>query len=253
METEETAAVDEVWKRHDLVQKFLTGVRGGIPYAADQIDIMLRVFSATNRPIHRFLDLGSGSGPLAAALLSRFPDAVAVLVDFSEPMLDVARQQFPSPPHVVIQVDFGQPGWIETVGQYAPFDAVVSGYAIHHQPDDRKRSLYAEILDHLALGAAFVNVEHVAPASPWVGRQNDELFIDSLSRHHQRIGSGKSREEIAAEYVYRPDKSANILASVDEQCRWLRDLGYVDVDCYFKVFELAVFGGRRPPDPSNFD
>jgi hypothetical protein len=26
----------------------------------------------------------------------------------------------------------------------------------------------------------------------------------------------------------------------------LRDIGFVDVDCYFKVFELAVFGGRKP-------
>jgi hypothetical protein len=27
---------------------------------------------------------------------------------------------------------------------------------------------------------------------------------------------------------------------------WLREIGYVDVDCYFKSFEFAVFGGRRP-------
>jgi hypothetical protein len=27
--------------------------------------------------------------------------------------------------------------------------------------------------------------------------------------------------------------------------RWLRDIGFT-VDCYLKVFELAVFGGRRP-------
>jgi hypothetical protein len=26
----------------------------------------------------------------------------------------------------------------------------------------------------------------------------------------------------------------------------LREIGYTDVDCYLKVFELAVFGGRKP-------
>ena len=31
-----------------------------------------------------------------------------------------------------------------------------------------------------------------------------------------------------------------------QQCAWLRDIGFTDVDCYLKVFELAVFGGRRP-------
>jgi hypothetical protein len=46
--------------------------------------------------------------------------------------------------------------------------------------------------------------------------------------------------------VHRPDKAANILAPVEAQCDWLREIGYEDVDCYFKVLELAVFGGRRP-------
>jgi len=43
----------------------------------------------------------------------------------------------------------------------------------------------------------------------------------------------------------RPDKDANILLSVDTQCKWLREIGYEDVDCYFRIYELAVFGGRR--------
>ena len=44
----------------------------------------------------------------------------------------------------------------------------------------------------------------------------------------------------------RADKAANILAPVDDQCRWLREIGFADVDCYFKAFELALFGGRKP-------
>ncbi len=33
---------------------------------------------------------------------------------------------------------------------------------------------------------------------------------------------------------------------VEAQCKWLRELGYADVDCYLKLFEIAVFGGRKP-------
>ena len=36
------------------------------------------------------------------------------------------------------------------------------------------------------------------------------------------------------------------MASVEDQCEWLREIGFADVDCFFKVFELAVFGGRKP-------
>ena len=237
---------DDVWKSADLTRTFLEGVRGGIPYAVDQIEIMLRVVQGAGIPVSRFLDLGSGAGALAAALLTRFPNATGVLVDFSEPMLDAARGIFTEPPHHLIEADFGESAWVPDVQSLAPFDVVVSGYAIHHQPDNRKRQVYQEIFDLLTPGGVFVNVEHVEPASPWISTLNDELFVDSLHAHHQRIGSGKSREQVATEYVYRPDKAANILAPVEAQCGWLRDIGFHDVDCYFKVFELAVFGGRKP-------
>ncbi|MGD9854499.1 MAG: class I SAM-dependent methyltransferase [Planctomycetaceae bacterium] len=236
----------DVWKSPDLVRTFLEGVRGGIPYAADQIDIMVQVVNAASRRISRFLDLGSGAGTLAAALLAAHPGAEAVLADFSEPMLEAARRVFPSPPHTLLQCDFNDPQWSDAFRDLAPFDAVVSGYAIHHSPDDTKRSIYAAIFDLLAPGGVFVNIEHVKPATPWVGSLNDALFVDTIHAHHQRIGSGKSRDKVAEEYVFRPDKQANILAPVEEQCDWLRTIGFQDVDCYFKVFELAVFGGRRP-------
>jgi SAM-dependent methyltransferase len=237
---------DDVWKSAELTRTFLEGVRGGIPYAADQIEIMLRVIERAGIPISRFLDLGSGAGALATAVLSRFPEASAVLVDFSEPMLDAGRASFPEPPHHLIHEDFGEPGWVDAVQPLGTFDAIVSGYAIHHQPDDRKRAVYRELFGLLAPGGVFVNVEHVAPASSWIADLNNELFIDSIHAHHQRIASGKSREQIADEYVHRPDKEANILAPVGDQCDWLRQIGFEDVDCYFKVFELAVFGGRKP-------
>jgi 16S rRNA G1207 methylase RsmC len=44
----------------------------------------------------------------------------------------------------------------------------------------------------------------------------------------------------------RLDKSDNILAPVSAQCDWLSSIGYEDVDCFFKCFELAIFGGRKP-------
>jgi len=62
----------------------------------------------------------------------------------------------------------------------------------------------------------------------------------------QLAGGARSRREVAAEHHARPDEAANILASVETQCEWLRELGFEDVDCYFKYFELAVFGGRKP-------
>jgi hypothetical protein len=57
---------------------------------------------------------------------------------------------------------------------------------------------------------------------------------------------GVSREEVANRYYNRPDKDANLLASVSDNCRWLKEAGFVEVDCYFKILELALMGGVKP-------
>jgi tRNA (cmo5U34)-methyltransferase len=239
---------DEVWKRDSLVRTFLDGIRGGIPFGAEQIEVMLRVIEARRAPVARFADLGCGGGALAQALLRQYPKAHATLVDFSEPMLDAARAQLggysPAPQFTV--ADLATPAWRTSIAGRAPVDVVVSGYAIHHLSDERKQALYAEIFNLLAPGGMFVNVEHVASHTAWIEALSDDLVIDSLHAFHATQGSRKSRAQVADEFVHRPDKAANILVPVEVQCEWLRAIGYADVDCYFKVFELAVFGGRRP-------
>lgn len=243
---------DEVWKSESLARTFLSGVRGGLPFAAEQIDILLRLVAATGQPVRSLADLGCGDGILARAVLARFPAAAfpqlrATLVDFSEPMLERAQAQLAGDRRVKsVLADFGQESWKTAIADRAPFDLIISGYAIHHQPDQRKREIYAEIFELLEPGGLFVNTEHVASPSDWVQSISDGLYIDCIHGFQQSQGSQKSRDQIAQEFFYRPDKAANILAPVEAQCEWLRAIGFQDVDCYFKAFEAAIFGGRRP-------
>ena len=239
---------DTVWQAASVSERFLDGVRGAIPLAAEQIDVVLRVVRAAQPALGNFLDLGCGDGILGRAVLSNFPGARATFLDFSEPMLKRAREIAAREGHEghFVLKDFGSSGWEEAVRGQAPFDAILSGYAIHHLPDERKRELYGEIFKLLAPWGLFLNLEHVASPTPWVEKIYDNLSVDRLYEFHVRAEPGKTREQIANEYYYRPDKAANILAPVELQCQWLREIGYVDVDCYMKIFELALFGGRRP-------
>jgi tRNA (cmo5U34)-methyltransferase len=78
----------------------------------------------------------------------------------------------------------------------------------------------------------------------------DDFFVDHLHAFHARRDASADRESVAAGYCKRPDKKENILAAVEDQCVWLRETGFHDVDCFFKVFELALFGGRKPSNHS---
>ena len=244
-----------VWKDPGLVENYLAQARKGVPLAQIQLDVMMRVIAGTkNAPAHgeqtvrNFLDLGCGDGILAATILDKYPHARGTLVDFSMPMIQAAvrnLQAYSNSLHVS-SADYTDPSWFDIISSHAPFDVVVSGFSIHHQPDPVKRQVYLDIFDLLEPGGVFVNIEHVSSASAHIEGLYDEYFIDSLWAAQLTAGDAQTRDQIALAYHKREDKQANILAPVELQCEWLRDIGYGDVDCFFKVFELAVFGGRRP-------
>ena len=237
----------EVWKSKEVTEKYLSGFRGAIPLAKVQIEIMIRVIASCNLKIERILDLGCGDGILTASILQQYPSASGVLLDISEPMLQAAEKKLVNYNDKLdfLLLDYGDSQWIERGKTEGPFNVIISGFSIHHQNDSRKRELYSEIYELLKTGGLFLNLEHVSSSSEWVSSLFDEYFIDSLYSMHLRNGAEKTRQEIADEFYRRDDKAANILAPVEKQCEWLRDIGFQDVDCYFKVFELALFGGRK--------
>src|SRR3954447_6150355 len=160
----------DVWKNDWVVRRFLDGVRGGIPYANDQLEVMLRLLDAHTSPIEKFLDLGSGSGLLAIAILTRHPAARATLVDNSDTMIEAARDllgEDATLPAFVL-ADLNSSSWVDRVLDDGPYDAIVSGFTINHLSIERKSALYREILPLMKPGAIFINVEQVASASSWV-------------------------------------------------------------------------------------
>ena len=238
---------DEIWKLPAIVDRFLS-YRAAIPLAHEQIGVMMSILKSRTQPVENFMDLGCGDGILGAAILGEYPSSRGVLVDFSEPMLEQAREQLKeySDQLAFMNLDYGDPAWVNKMQPQGAFDAIVSGYSIHHQPDTRKRQIYEEIFSLLKPGGWFINIEHVSSEA--------QLNIDLFEHHYvsarfaieQGNGGTRTFEQLTEEYKNRPDKAANILAPTELQCDWLREIGYEEVDCYFRIYELAVFGGQRP-------
>jgi ubiquinone/menaquinone biosynthesis C-methylase UbiE len=229
------------WQDAEVAHLFLKERRGAVPYGPEQAEMMLQLIRHFRPRPRLVMDLGCGDGFLARAILTAYPEACALLLDHSEPMLERAREAMApfGDRCEILRADMG-----DSIAQYAEpgsADLVVSGYAIHHLPHARKHSLYGDIYGLLAPGGMFVNVEHVASPSRPLEQLFENLYMDHVAAHQ-----GKPRSEVREFYLNRPDKADNILEGLEIQLTWLRELGFQHVDCYFKWLELAVFGGVKP-------
>jgi tRNA (cmo5U34)-methyltransferase len=238
--------VSSKWKTKELSKLFIDNVRGAIPLAETQIEIMLKIISIWNPNIKKVIDLGCGDGILGKAIMSGFSSIELYCIDFSEAMLDEAKKNFQSTDLVYfVNADFSLTDWKYSLENSDGFDLIVSGFSIHHQNNDRKKEIYQEIYDLLNPGGIFLNLEHVLSATKEVEVIFDDYFVDSLYSYHSKSNPEIERDVVAKKHYNRPDKEENILATLESQCDWLREIGYKDVDCFFKIFELALFGGRK--------
>lgn len=237
----------ENWKTEKLTEIYLEGVRGAIPFANEQVDILLRIISFFKPDVTSFLDLGCGDGILGQMILSKWNNAKGVFVDYSEPMIKAAKsknQQFQDQSLFAI-LDFGNTEWLTSISQEFPVDVVISGFSIHHQPDNNKKRIYKDIFDKiLKPGGVFLNLEQVKSPTREIEAIFNDFFMDSMRKYQKEDNGGISVETI--EQGFYDDKKVNILSPVEEQCLWLSEIGFSHVDCFFKAFEMAIFGGIKP-------
>jgi tRNA (cmo5U34)-methyltransferase len=207
--------VSILWSKPEHALDYL-GRAASIPHRTEGEATLLEFIPGTTR---RILDLGTGNGRLLALVKAEHKEAEAVAIDFSPAMLEGARKRFSGDASIaVVGHDLENP--LPDVGK---FDAVVSCFAIHHLAHERKRGLYSEIYRLLNQGGVFCNLEHVASPTP---RLHEEFL--------HAIGNTVEGEDPSNKLLY-----------LAIQLEWLREIGFVDVDCHWKWRELALLAGRR--------
>ena len=204
-----------LWSQTDHALEYLE-LADSLPHRTEGESSLLELIPQTTR---RILDLGTGDGRLLALVKREHPNTEAVAIDFSPSMVDAAKNRFAGDSSVaVVSHNLDDP-----LPDLGSFDAVVSSFAIHHVVHERKRTLYSEMHELLNPRGVFCNLEHVA--SP-----TQTLHVEFL----HRIG-----------YTTETEDPSNKLLDVETQLQWLREIGFVDVDCHWKWRELALIAGRR--------
>jgi SAM-dependent methyltransferase len=232
------------WKNAHVATGFIDERRKLIPLWDAQEELARRLFTRNGRRIERFCDLGAGDGGFAELVMDAHPGSTCVLVDFSEPMMAAAKERLATKGGrwELVRGDLAQASWLDALPDGERFDAVISRLCIHHLPDERKRRLYEETFELLAPGGLFLNWEHV-----WTGGLAEglfeEYFVERLLEAEREHEHPRPSEDVLRSYDDAADD--DILLDPETQCEWLREIGFEQVDVYFKLPELAIFGGQK--------
>lgn len=184
-----------------------------------------------NSDSFRILDLGAGTGLLTASMISVFPNATATLMDLSEKMLEKARERFSSNKRVNFLV------WDYSHSKFPDeYHLIASAMSIHHLSDDEKRLLYQRVFDALICDGIFINADLVKGETDKAEQIYHDMWMNWI---HEAGLSEHELSEIIDRMEY--DKPS----SLSDQLQWLKEVGFQDVDCYYKYFNFAVYSGRK--------
>lgn len=215
----------------DTAQAYEEGRRRLIPCFDDFYGMAMKLLAFPPHAHIRVLDLGAGTGILSAMIAGAFPNARITLVDISSEMLALAKQQLGDDRRIrYLQANFA------LLALPGEFDAVVSALAIHHLKDDEKHALYGDIHQALAPGGIFINAEQVLGPTAVLEKHYDDLWLDEVHALEA------TEDELAQA---RKRMTEDRAATLEVQLAWLREVGFRQVDCWYKSGRFAVFSGAK--------
>lgn len=216
-------------------------IRAAIPFYDQALETLVAVARSTTPDAREVLHLGTGTGQLAELMLAAFPQAHVTGIDIVEDYLNLAAQRLAERGDRIdlIRADIAE---FEMVG---PYDAVVTSFACHHLPDRMKQKAYAAAFASLRPRGCMLIADFVHSGTEFYGEVFDQLRVDLLRRE------GWSEADIKTRYV--DHRRLELPAPMELQRAWLEGIGFVDVECFWKYLNLAVFGGRKAPESSGAD
>jgi len=197
-----------------------------------QLDLLALGLSAASGAGGLVLDLGGGTGALAAAVAERFPAVRVEIWDTDPDMLATARERCGRFGERVgyVACSFAEP--------LPPCDAVAACIALHHVKDLAvKGAIYRNIFAALRPGGIFVNADTAVCATPALRDHAFRLWAASMRAHG--IGEQAAYAHFASwarEDFYPP---------LITELRLLADAGFAEPECFWREAAAVVFGAMK--------
>lgn len=180
---------------------------GAVPRRHEMMGVMVSLVPFEPDASFRIVEIGSGEGLLAAALLERFARATLLALDGSPSMREATkRRTAPFADRAQVRAfDLATLDWWDSMRGAG---LVVSSLCVHHLNDAKKQYLYKAVAERLSPPGAFLVADVVDAARPGAPRSPGDHASALL--HH---------------------------------LIWLKHAGFASVDCFWMFAGHAVFGG----------
>ncbi len=188
------------------------------------------------------LDLGCGDGILTHNLLEIDNTISATLIDPSEDMLSRAKERLHGSGNIsFIRTSF-QDILKHDVLQH-DFDFIVSSLAIHHLTIEEKKALFRMIYAHLHPGGYFMNIDVTLAPTVDLEEWYMKLWHEWMDERKAALGLERDLfDDITKRYKALQENKPDTL---DDQLNALKEIGFREVDCFYKYGIFAVFGGKK--------
>ncbi|MEZ4657668.1 MAG: methyltransferase domain-containing protein [Caldilineaceae bacterium] len=180
----------------------------------------------------RVLDLGAGTGLLAALVAQAFPQAHITLADISEAMLAQAAARFGDHSERIryVVLDYAA----EPIAGI--YDVVISALSLHHTPGPQLKAVFQKIYAALAANGCFINADQVLGPTPAIEQRYEEIW------QRQVRDLGCSQADLAIAIVRM---KADRTSPLHDQLAWLEEAGFQEVNCWYKNYRFAVYSGQK--------
>lgn len=238
-----TANVDNnaaIWQSEDGVQRYVSKQEAREAKRRAQWMLMGELLPYGDDEAFTFLDIGAGTGPAARTLLDLFPNAQAILADFSPQMMgegekSMARYQ---DRYRYVEFDMTTGDWPDAIPR--DLAAVVTSQCVHHINDLRKQQLFMEIYDRLQPGGWYLNFDPINTEDPLV-----DAAWQRANERQDPAEAEKERHRTPEEHA-RYENHVRYMIPLEPQMDLLRQAGFEAIDIYWKHLDYVVYGGSKP-------
>ena len=215
-------------RRHEMMATLVAAV----PFRADEA--------------FTILELGSGDGGLAEALLTVFPRATLTALDGSASMRDETSRR------LAVFGDRARVGAFDVAAldwwdRMFGVDLIVSSLTMHHLNDAKKQYLYKAAAERLSPRGTLLVADLIDPQHPAARRLAADQW-DALARSQaEALGAPQLFERFleARWNHFRAPDEPDQPSALFHHLVWLRHAGFSAVDCCWLIAGHAVFAGFK--------